>query len=127
MPNMKNQMSQLLSRHIVGNTSEVSKASCSEYIGSQSTIDHCLATRSTITEESDDSDSEIFRVKRRSCKVDLKIVCDAGHVNTEEQVENLSHFCCFRASIILIQSVSFICYSILLFACMFIIAKEKPT
>ncbi|XP_041997121.1 lysine-specific demethylase JMJ706-like isoform X2 [Salvia splendens] len=85
VPNMKNQMSQLLSRHIVGNSSEVSKASCSEYIVSQSTIGHCLATRSTITEESDDSDSEIFCVKRRSCKVDLKIVCDAGHVNTEQQ------------------------------------------
>ncbi|KAG6411535.1 hypothetical protein SASPL_129618 [Salvia splendens] len=59
VPNMKNQMSQLLSRHIVGNSSEVSKASCSEYIGSHSKISHCLATRSTITEESDDSDSEI--------------------------------------------------------------------
>ncbi|XP_042055334.1 lysine-specific demethylase JMJ706-like [Salvia splendens] len=85
VPNLKNQMSQLLSRHIVGNSSEVSQSSCSEYVSSQSKIGHYLATRDTVIEESDDSDSEIFRVKRRSSKVDLKIECGSQSANTEQQ------------------------------------------
>ncbi|XP_057799265.1 lysine-specific demethylase JMJ13-like [Salvia miltiorrhiza] len=85
VPNVKNQTSKLSSRHIVGNSSEVSKSSCSEYVSSQSKIGYCLATRSAIIEESDDSDSEIFRVKRRSSKVEQKIVCDSASVKTEQQ------------------------------------------
>lgn len=85
--NSKNQTSKLSSRHIVENSSEVSKSSCSEYVSYQNKIGHCLDIRSTINEESDDSDSEIFRVKRRSSsKVEQKIVYDSVSVNTEQRV-----------------------------------------
>lgn len=86
VPNSKNQTAKLLSRQIVGNSSEVSKSSCSEYVNSQNKIGHCLDIRSTINEESDDSDSEIFRVKRRSSsKVEQKIASDSVSVNTEQR------------------------------------------
>lgn len=85
--NSKNQTSKLSSRHIVGNSSEDSKSSCSEYVSYQNKFGHCLDIRSTINEESDDSDSEIFRVKRRSSsKVEQKIVYDSVSVNTEQRV-----------------------------------------
>ncbi|KAL8552940.1 hypothetical protein ACS0TY_001566 [Phlomoides rotata] len=84
--NLGNHTSKMSSRHIVGFTSEVSKSSSSEYVGSQNNTGRGVDIRSMINEESDDSDSEIFRVKRRSSsKVGLKIVCDSVPVNTEQQ------------------------------------------
>lgn len=86
---MGNHTSKMSSRHIVECTSEVSKSSSSEYVGSQNKTGQGVDIRSMINEETDDSDSEIFRVKRRSSsKVELKIVRDSVPANTEQQVQN---------------------------------------
>ncbi|KAI3469175.1 hypothetical protein Pfo_025838 [Paulownia fortunei] len=83
--NSGNFMSTMSSRQFVGNTSEVSQFSSSKYVGSENKIGKGVVIRSTINEESDDSDSEIFRVKRRSSKVERKIAHDFLSVSTEQQ------------------------------------------
>ncbi|KAL3652023.1 hypothetical protein CASFOL_001704 [Castilleja foliolosa] len=72
------------SRQSLGNTSEVSKSSCSKYVCSQNK-GQGVDIRRTIKEQTDDSDSEIFRVKRRSSsKVEQKIAHNSVSV-TEPQ------------------------------------------
>ncbi|PIN22815.1 [histone H3]-lysine-36 demethylase [Handroanthus impetiginosus] len=84
--NSGNCISTMPPRRYVGNASEVSQSSSSEYVSSQNKIGQGVGTRSIINEESDDSDSEIFRVKRRSSsKVEQKIARDSVSVNTEQQ------------------------------------------
>ncbi|KAK6162184.1 hypothetical protein DH2020_002025 [Rehmannia glutinosa] len=84
--NMGKYISMMSSRQFGGNTSEVTQSSSSEYISSQDKIGQGVDIRRTINEETDDSDSEIFRVKRRSsAKVDQKIRHDSLSVSTEQQ------------------------------------------
>ncbi|KAL0357399.1 UNVERIFIED_CONTAM: Lysine-specific demethylase [Sesamum calycinum] len=72
--NSRNYMSTKSSRQFVRNTCEISQSSKRECVSSQNKIGQSVDTRSSINEESDDSDLEIFRVKRRSSsKVEQKI------------------------------------------------------
>ncbi|KAL2237829.1 UNVERIFIED_CONTAM: Lysine-specific demethylase [Sesamum indicum] len=84
--NSRNYMSTKSSRQYVRNTCEVSQFSKRECVSSLNKIGQSGDARSTINEESDDSDSEIFRVKRRSSsKVEQKIAQSSVSVNAEQQ------------------------------------------
>ncbi|KAL3817910.1 hypothetical protein ACJIZ3_003815 [Penstemon smallii] len=81
--NSGNLISTMSSREFRGNVSEVSQSSNTK---SQKKLVQRVDIRSTINEESDDSDSEIFRVKRRSVKVEHKIAQSfLPTANTEQQ------------------------------------------
>ncbi|KAL6550515.1 Lysine-specific demethylase jmj13 [Orobanche minor] len=68
-------------------TCDVSHSSSSEYVCSQNEIGQDGDIRSTINEETGDSDSEIFRVKRRSfSKVEKKRAQRSVSVFTEQQL-----------------------------------------
>ncbi|KAL6501513.1 hypothetical protein OROGR_026646 [Orobanche gracilis] len=67
-------------------TSDVSRSSSSQYVCSQNEIGQDGDIRSTINEETDDSDSEIFHVKRRSfSKVEKKRAQRSVSLFTEQQ------------------------------------------
>lgn len=78
------------SKEFLGNVSEHSQSSNREPVRSQRQVVQEVDIRNPISD--DESDSEIFRVKRRSStKVEKKIVQDSASVNTGQQVQ---HFIC---------------------------------
>ncbi|KAL3649622.1 hypothetical protein CASFOL_006025 [Castilleja foliolosa] len=81
-------ISMMSSGELVGNTSKVSQSSRSEYDCYQNKGK--IVIRRTIKEETDDSDSEIFRVKRRSfSKVEQKIAHNSVPVTERQGLKRL--------------------------------------
>lgn len=72
-------------RPFISSVSEVPESSCSEVVSSQKIVQAANA-RNNINDGSDESDSEIFRVKRRSPpKLEKKILHDSMSLNGEQQ------------------------------------------
>ncbi|KAK6146471.1 hypothetical protein DH2020_020340 [Rehmannia glutinosa] len=75
------------SGEFLGDVSERSQSN-STYVRSPEKVVQGVDIRNTVTEDSDESDSEIFRVKRRSsAKLEQKIACDSLSVSTDQQVQ----------------------------------------
>ncbi|KZV45896.1 hypothetical protein F511_34964 [Dorcoceras hygrometricum] len=72
-------------RQFISSVSEVPESSCSEVFSSQKIVQAANARNNT-NDEIDESDSEIFRVKRRSPpKLEKKILHDSMSLNGEQQ------------------------------------------
>ncbi|KAI3453367.1 hypothetical protein Pfo_010030 [Paulownia fortunei] len=82
--NPENHISTMHSREFLGNVSEL-PPSDSEYVRSQKKVVQGVDIRSTVNEDSDESDSEIFRVKRRSSAKVEHISHDSVSVKTDQQ------------------------------------------
>lgn len=87
----------MFSRDCVTCVPEVSQSSASEYAGSQKKVVKMTDFGTSVNEESDNSDFEIFRVKRRSStKTEQRNAQNPVSVNPEHQVQHTKYmFACY--------------------------------
>lgn len=84
--NSENHLSIMPSGEFVGNVSGLPRSSDRQHVRPEKELVQ-VVHRNSICEASDDSDSEIFRVKRRSsAKVLRKVAHDSVSINAKQQV-----------------------------------------